>query len=48
MRMEGWMVCMRDKTGGVHMSGDAGALPECDVKTLMTPNHTAFQVRSSG
>ena len=28
--------------------GDAGALPKCEVKTLMTPNHTAFQVRSSG
>ena len=29
------------------MLGDAGALPECEVKTLMTPDHTAFQVRSS-
>ena len=30
------------------MSGDAGALPECEVKTLLTPNHTAFQVHISG
>ena len=30
------------------MSGDAGALSECEVKTLMTPDHTAFQLRSSG
>ena len=27
--------------------GDAGVLPECEVKTLMTSDHTAFQVRSS-
>ena len=30
------------------MSGNAGALPKCEVKTLMTPDNTAFQVRSSG
>ena len=37
------------------MSGDAGAFAECEVKTpmtpdktLMTPDHTAFQVHSSG
>ena len=36
------------KPGGVgRISGD-GSLPLCMVKTLMTPNHTAFQVRSSG
>ena len=29
------------------MSVDAGALPECEVKTLMTPDHTVIQVRSS-
>ena len=29
------------------MSEDAGALPECKVKTLMTPDHTAFRVCSS-
>ena len=30
------------------MSGDAGAFPECEVNTLMAPDHTAFQVSSSG
>ena len=30
------------------MSEDAGALSWCEVKTLMTPNHTAIQVSSSG
>ena len=29
------------------MSGDAGALSEHDVKTLITPNRTKFQVRIS-
>ena len=29
------------------MSGDAGALPECEVITLMTPDHNAVQVHSS-
>ena len=24
------------------MSGDAGAFPECELNTLMTPDHTAF------
>ena len=43
------MVCMWDKAKGVgRMSGDTGALPECEVKTPMTPYHTAIQVRSSG
>ena len=37
------------KPGGVgRMSGDTGAHPECEVKTLMIIDHTAFQVRSSG
>ena len=31
-----------------HMSGDAGALPGCKVKTLITPDHFAFQVLSCG
>ena len=31
-----------------HMSGDAGAFPECVGNTLMTPNRTTIQVRSSG
>ena len=39
---------MRDKVGGGRMSGDAGALPECEVKTLMTPDNIAVQVHSSG
>ena len=40
---------MWDKARKVgHMSGDAGVLPECEVKTLMTPDHTAVQVRISG
>ena len=30
------------------MSGDAGALPECEVKTLMSCDHTAIFVSSSG
>ena len=33
------------REGGGLMSGDAEALPECEVKT---PDHTAFQVHSSG
>ena len=39
------MVFMRDKANGVgRMSGDTGAHPECEVKTL---NDIAVQVRSS-
>ena len=39
----------RTKPGGVGcMSGDARALPECKLKTLIAPDRTAFQVRSSG
>ena len=30
------------------MSGVVGTIPECEVKMLMTPENTAFQVRSSG
>ena len=30
------------------MSAVARAFPECEVKTLITPNHTAVQVCSSG
>ena len=29
------------------MSGDARALPDCRLKTLVTPNYIALQVRSS-
>ena len=40
---------MWEKPGGVvHISEDAGALPECDVRALMTPDHTTFQVCRSG
>ena len=43
------MVCLPDKAMGVgRMSGDAEAHPESKVKTLMTPNHTTVQVRTSG
>ena len=31
-----------------HMSGDAGAFPECVGNTLITPDRTTIQVRSSG
>ena len=30
------------------MSGEAGALPEYEVKALMASDHTAFQMRLSG
>ena len=30
------------------MSEDVGAVPECEVMTLVTPNHSAFLVCSSG
>ena len=30
------------------MWGDAGALPECEVVALTTPDNTAFHVHSSG
>ena len=43
-----WMVCMRDKARRVgRMTGDAGAHRKCEVKTLLTSGHTAFQVHSS-
>ena len=56
MAMVGWvgalmevMVGMHAGQGGAHhMSGDAGAFSECKVNTLMTPDHTAFQVHNSG
>ena len=36
------------KPGGIgRMSGDAGALFELEVKTLITPDETVLQVRSS-
>ena len=36
------------RQGSVRMSADAGTLPECKVNTLMTTDHTAFLVHSSG
>ena len=43
-----WQTC-GTKPGGIgRMEGDAKALPECDVETLMIPDHTAFQVHSFG
>ena len=39
---------MRDKAMWAgRMSGDAGAIRKCEVKTLMTSGHSAFQVHSS-
>ena len=32
---------------GLLMSGDATALAKCEVKTLITSDHTSFQVLSS-
>ena len=43
----GWLA-YGTKPGGVsRLLIDAGALNECEMKTLMTSDHTAFQVRSS-
>ena len=40
---------MREKAKGVgRMSADAGAHPECEAKTLITPNHTAVSMRIYG
>ena len=44
-----WMVCMQDKSKAVgRMLGDAGAHPDCDMMTPITPDHTIFQVCNSG
>ena len=43
----GWHAC-RIKPGVCRMPGDAGVLPECEVTTLMTTNHTIIQMHSSG
>ena len=43
----GCQVCWT-KPGGVDcMSGNAGVLSMCEVKTHMSPDHTAFQDRTS-
>ena len=36
------------KHGVGRMSGDAGAFPECVVNTLIMPDRTTIQMRSSG
>ena len=43
-----WYACETKPEGVGRMSGDAGALSECDMKTLITPDHTAIQVGCSG
>ena len=46
----GWDACGKSRGDG-RISADAEALPECKViliLTLMTPDHIAVQVRSSG
>ena len=56
MAVVGWMGTRVEMMFGKHagqrqwvgrMSGDAGAFPEYEVKTLITPDHTNVQVRSS-
>ena len=42
----GWYAC--GTKGAGRMPGDAIALPDSEVKTVMTTDHTAIQVRSSG
>ena len=43
----GWLHAGQSQGVGC-MSGDAGAFPECDVKPLMTLDHTAVLIGSSG
>ena len=43
--IDGWYTCMTKPVWIGCMSGDAKALPVSDVKA---PDHTAFQVCSSG
>ena len=43
-----WTLSMQGKANWVgRMSGDAGAFPDCDVNTLITPDHIAVQMCSS-
>ena len=51
--MGAWMEVLVVKQAGQsqrdgRMSGDAGAFPQCEVNTLITPDRTTIQVRSSG
>ena len=57
MAMVGWMGAGMGLVLGTHAgqsqvvgrtSGDAGAFPECVGNTLITPDRTTIQVRSSG
>ena len=57
MSMVGWMGAGMESVLGRHagqsqvvgrMSVDAGAFPECAGNTLITPDRTTIQVRSSG
>ena len=57
MAVVGWMGAGMEVVVGRHagqsqgvdlMSGDAGALPVCEVNTLIIPDLTTIQVRSSG
>ena len=57
MAVVGWMGAGMEVVVGRHagqiqgvgrMSGDAGSFPECEVNTLITPNRSTIQVRSSG
>ena len=43
----GWYEC-GTKPGVGLLSAGVGSLPECGVKTPVTPDHTAFLMRSSG
>ena len=43
----GYKAC-RAKPGDCGISGDAGAFPECEVNTQITPDHTTIQEHSSG
>ena len=49
--MGAWMEVVVGKFAGQRvgrMSGDAGAFPKCEVNTLIIPDCTNIQVRSSG
>ena len=45
---DGWYACGAKPGVGGRMLRDAVASSGCEVKILMTPDHTAGQMRSSG
>ena len=45
---DGWYACGTKPGVGGRMLRDAVASSGCEVKILMTPDHTAGQMRSSG